>query len=388
MKYVFALALFWFLTAANAQKLKIYNDLDKAERAAAKDNKLLLVDVYTDWCGWCKIQDKKTFTDSQVIETLNKGFIVLKINAEKLGDGFDFATRYSIRSYPNIYILNTGNRLVHVIQGYREAPEFRLQLDSAAKLNQKGFYYSGYSSAKSLKMPSFFYNRFQNEKRNGTAISQKSLDSFFFIKKFNSEESFLMIKLTGLPDLYVDEAIETLKLMRGSFPNEEIDDIIYTHLFEQVSIYAKDSTKSEKDIDMLIQKYASGNSEETLYQSLSLKLLFYEQRNNWADYARLYDDFIHDPARWNAESVNEYAWTIYENATDSTALKLALEWITRVVSASDDYDYHDTYASLLFANGRNEEAETAALHAIELGNAGGKNVKPTQELLQRIRSKP
>ncbi len=44
--------------------------------------KKVFVDVYTDWCGWCKVMDKNTFTDSNVIEMINKDYYAIKFNAE------------------------------------------------------------------------------------------------------------------------------------------------------------------------------------------------------------------------------------------------------------------------------------------------------------------
>ncbi len=48
-----------------------------------RDNKKYLVDVYTDWCGWCKVMDKKTFTDPKVQEYINENFHLIKFNAEQ-----------------------------------------------------------------------------------------------------------------------------------------------------------------------------------------------------------------------------------------------------------------------------------------------------------------
>lgn len=45
--------------------------------------KKFIVDVYTDWCGWCKVMDKKTFTDPTVIKYINDNFHVVKFNAEQ-----------------------------------------------------------------------------------------------------------------------------------------------------------------------------------------------------------------------------------------------------------------------------------------------------------------
>ncbi len=42
----------------------------------------ILIDVYTHWCGWCKVMDKKTYSKPVVIEYLNKKFYLIKFNAE------------------------------------------------------------------------------------------------------------------------------------------------------------------------------------------------------------------------------------------------------------------------------------------------------------------
>ena len=44
----------------------IDNDIEKAYKEAKAQNKLIMVDVYTDWCSWCKELDKTTYTDKKV----------------------------------------------------------------------------------------------------------------------------------------------------------------------------------------------------------------------------------------------------------------------------------------------------------------------------------
>jgi thioredoxin-related protein len=48
-----------------------------------KDNpKPIIIDLYTDWCYWCKVMDKKTYNNQNVISYINKHFYAVKINAE------------------------------------------------------------------------------------------------------------------------------------------------------------------------------------------------------------------------------------------------------------------------------------------------------------------
>lgn len=49
---------------------------------AKKENKILVVDVYTDWCYWCKVMDKETYTNMDIILKMNKYFVAVKFNPE------------------------------------------------------------------------------------------------------------------------------------------------------------------------------------------------------------------------------------------------------------------------------------------------------------------
>lgn len=59
----------------------------KFEEALALNNnypkKKLFVDVYTDWCGWCKKMDAGTFKDSAIAAYMNENFYAIKFDAER-----------------------------------------------------------------------------------------------------------------------------------------------------------------------------------------------------------------------------------------------------------------------------------------------------------------
>ena len=56
--------------------------VEEMEKAQKKENRKVVVDVYTDWCGWCKQMDKATFAGPKVAEYINKNFYAVKFNAE------------------------------------------------------------------------------------------------------------------------------------------------------------------------------------------------------------------------------------------------------------------------------------------------------------------
>src|SRR5690606_7291329 len=57
--------------------------LEQAEVEMKKSpNKLLFIDFYTDWCGWCKKMDTSTFKEPEVIKYINEHYIPVKFDAE------------------------------------------------------------------------------------------------------------------------------------------------------------------------------------------------------------------------------------------------------------------------------------------------------------------
>lgn len=56
---------------------------EEAVEANKQAPKKLFVDVYTDWCGWCKKMDKSTFVDPEVAAYLAENFYPVKLNAEQ-----------------------------------------------------------------------------------------------------------------------------------------------------------------------------------------------------------------------------------------------------------------------------------------------------------------
>lgn len=73
---------------ANTEKEAKINWLtwEEAMEAMEDSPKKMFIDVYTDWCGWCKRMDANTFTDGDVIAYMNENYYAVKFNAEGAGD--------------------------------------------------------------------------------------------------------------------------------------------------------------------------------------------------------------------------------------------------------------------------------------------------------------
>jgi len=110
-------------------------DFESAVAASQKNPKKLFIDVYTDWCGWCKKMDASTFMDDSVAAYINANFYPVKFNAESkdtihfFDQVFVFVPEYKSHElaisllnrqmgYPSYAFLDEKFAAIKVQQGY------------------------------------------------------------------------------------------------------------------------------------------------------------------------------------------------------------------------------------------------------------------------------
>ncbi len=130
----------------------------------------IFIDVYTDWCGWCKVMDKETFSEPKVAKLLNEKFYAVKFNAEQTDDvvfnGQTFkyvpqarshqlamALLNNQMSYPTVVFLNSEYTSAFPIPGYRKAPEFHRYLTFFAEGYDKKGEHASEEFEKDYKSP-------------------------------------------------------------------------------------------------------------------------------------------------------------------------------------------------------------------------------------------
>jgi thioredoxin-related protein len=118
---------------------------EEAVEKSKVEKRKIFIDVYTDWCGWCKVMDRETFSDPNVAKILNEKFYPVKFNAEQRenitfnGNTFKFVANGSggyhelaaallnnQMSYPTVVFLNEDFAMLQPLAGYKKAPEFHM----------------------------------------------------------------------------------------------------------------------------------------------------------------------------------------------------------------------------------------------------------------------
>jgi len=105
---------------------------------AKKTGRPVLVDVYTDWCGWCKRMDRDVYRRSDVRKYLGEQFITIKLDAEASDEtpyqGKSLTARslaarkFRVTGYPTTVFLKSGGDHLVNVPGYIPAERFLVLL--------------------------------------------------------------------------------------------------------------------------------------------------------------------------------------------------------------------------------------------------------------------
>lgn len=107
---------------------------DEGIRLADKENKKILIDVYTDWCGWCKKMESEVYADKEVRTVIDSRFVAIKLDAESSRritfngteiTEADFAKAAGVTGYPTTLFLDQKVRPITSFPGYVSAERFR-----------------------------------------------------------------------------------------------------------------------------------------------------------------------------------------------------------------------------------------------------------------------
>ncbi len=127
-----------FMTEAEKINWRSY---DEGVKLGKEEGKKVFINFYADWCHYCKMLDKKTFVNQDVIDYLNQHFIPVKVNSDK---NTSVAQKYQVRNLPVMWILSQDGEPIGQQPGFMP-PEKLLPIlkfvgtDSYKKMKYKEF---------------------------------------------------------------------------------------------------------------------------------------------------------------------------------------------------------------------------------------------------------
>ena len=137
---------------------EVWMTWDEAVEKQKTEPRKIIVDVYTDWCGWCKKMDASTFRDEAVESYLGEKFYAVKLDAEQKediifnGETFKYVKPEGARrgvhtlayalldgkmSYPTVVYLDENYARIMVSPGFKQAPDMLKELKFAGEEHYK-----------------------------------------------------------------------------------------------------------------------------------------------------------------------------------------------------------------------------------------------------------
>jgi thiol-disulfide isomerase/thioredoxin len=407
---------------------------------AKKQNKLIFIDIYTTWCGPCKVMSAKVFTDAKVGEKFNETFINFKIDAEK-GEGIALAKTYAITAYPTYLFVNANAELVYRSIGAMPAEKFLIEADKAI------------SSGKNYKSSEELNKEFQSGKRDAEFLYE-----YMKRKSLNGSENTILLDeyLKSIPEsLYKTEKVLSViaenigtidskafdilrdalnrylnmtasqqkfvlsgisKAKRNTFKKaidnrdkamlERLIEAVRTTSYSEAGFEAEEKqfrleySKITRDGDNF-KKIASREAAKLMAKTD--EILAIETAKNIEDFksgakAKNLDEttpqfkMVLDNLENNAEQstsfqLNEYAWGYVNMISNPSDLEEALKWSERAISLVESPSTLDTYANLLSKLGRKKEAIKAEKKAIKLAKKERLETKDLQQILKEIKQR-
>ena len=146
MKKIIAVLVFTLISVGiNAQDSEIkWLSFEEAMALNEQNPKPILVDLYTDWCGWCKKMDKTTYKNEVIVKFINDNYYAVKMDGEQKeditfqGKTFSFekvergrgyhqlaaAIMKGKMSYPSTAFFDVNKQLIQTVPGYLTEKRF------------------------------------------------------------------------------------------------------------------------------------------------------------------------------------------------------------------------------------------------------------------------
>jgi thiol-disulfide isomerase/thioredoxin len=100
---------------------------EEALAEAKSSKKLVFIDFWTTWCGYCKKLDKEAFSSAEVAEVM-KGYVCLSVDAESKS-GREIARKFTIRGYPSLFFVASDGSIEDSISGWVPTSKFKAEAE-------------------------------------------------------------------------------------------------------------------------------------------------------------------------------------------------------------------------------------------------------------------
>ncbi len=374
--------------AVRGEGIKFYSGpWTEALKMAKAQNKPIMMDAYTTWCGPCKMMAAKTFKEKEVAEFYNKNFFNVKFDMEK-GDGLMLAKKYKVSAYPTILYIDADGKLIHKAVGYTGGKEF-LEEGMNALDPQKSIFAFIDRYKKGDRDTAYLYQLITRTSSVDDSVNKLAVESYTAqlpveqLAKNGHYFNVLQDNIRGIASPQYMYVRSNRSLFENRYGKERVNEIIYGNAMDEV--YAAAKNKDAKAFQEAHQ-VLNDNADDRLKSHIArADLKYYDAMGLEAKYKRTTFEIADNYAKGDPEMLNELAWNMYEKyPKDQMCMDKAAEWSQKSIKIHETHYILDTYAHVLYAQGKYKEAEKVADRSISLAKEANEDDPSSEELLEKL----
>ncbi len=368
-----------------------HGSFSEIKAKALKENKLIFVDAFTTWCGPCKQMSKNVFTNDTVADYFNKNMVNAKIDMEK-GEGIEIAKQYKVQCYPNLLFIDGNGNLVHRIAGSMSSSDFIAEANKAKDPEKRFSYYE--NNYEKNKTNSEFLVKYISAMSSTCLEPGDAITQYFSLQKeedLSSNQNWEMMKehTNSIDDKEFIYLVAHKKEFDNLYTEKEVEKKI--NMVNQNTLINVIRTKpfDQKNYDDKKVKISAMNLSGTKQVFFETDMLLAQKTGDLAAYTKLAVENVDQYYSNDANKLNSISWDFYEKVSDKSALVKAESWAGKAVELNPEYPTLDTYAALLYKNGKKElafEYANKAIAAAKKENYTKDDYKGTTELLEKIKA--
>jgi len=377
-----------FSNAIAAQGIQFFEGTwEEALQEARKQDKIIFMDAYAEWCGPCKRMAREVFTDMTVGAYFNRHFINVKMDMEK-GEGIKLSREYGVRAYPTLLFIDYDGTLVKRSVGAKQRQGLiRLGTEALSGIDRTARYEKAYEEDK--RDPELIYNYVRALNQAGESSLKVANDYLREQEDLSRPENLRIIYAAA-----TEADSRNFKLL-----------IQYRKQMEELYSAEEVAQRIEQACQSTLQKAVEFSSEMLLAEAIDKMQQYVPDRAMVFSY-RAEVDYAHATdqserlekalKRFSRKAMDQDDPESLHSLVNSIARKRQqepniVERLEPIAESAAERgqrpDFFLTHAQLLYAMSKNKQAIKTAEEALELARAQGDDYSEQQAvaLLERIR---
>lgn len=354
---------------------------------AAKSDKQIFLYAETKSCRYCRQMEKEVFTNQQVINYYNSGFINYKIDIEDGGIGEALAKQYGIAGFPTYLYFDKNGKKLHQSSGFKQAVDFIQDGKNASDPNTALFsllarYDGGERSPDLLFSLSNALTQYMVNDNPKEIIAAEYLNTQS-LAEMESEKNLKFI-FTSYLDFKSSATRFLLQNQEKFVPLFGKADV--EKRSQRIVTQTANAAGRTNDALLLqdVKKIAATSFADTGKILSLIQIYYYSGQKDWLNYAKATLAYGATVGAADWQTMYETGAYLKHFAKDPEALKIGVQIMQKVLKLNKTYEHLCIYAQLQKKVGNNALALKAAKEALEVSKDKGDDESEAQELIAAL----